>query len=114
MAAEERRQVRAADLLLALEQELDVERQAALLPGECLGGLQDDVDGSLVVGRAPPAHDIAVDGQLERRAVPVGEVAGPLDVVVAVYEDRRRPGGTNPFAPDQGMTLGPPPPAARA
>jgi hypothetical protein len=106
VGAHERRQVRAADLLLALEQELHVEREAALLGQEGLGDLENDVDRTLVVGRAPAAHHVAVCGQLERRTHPLGQVAGGLHVVVPVDQDGRRTVGAEPVAPDHRMAVG--------
>jgi hypothetical protein len=106
VAGHERRQVRAADLLLALEEEPHVERQAALLVQERLGGLEHDVDRALVVGRAPAPHDVAVHAQLERGSLPLGQVAGGLHVVVPVHQDGRRPGGAEPLAPYHGVAAG--------
>src|SRR5690242_11201842 len=102
MAGEEGGQVRAADLLLALEKELHVERQAALLGEERLHGLEHDVDRALVVRDAPATGGAAVHGQLERRGVPLGLIAGRLHVVVPVDEDGRRAGSAEPRAPTMG------------
>ncbi len=98
------RQVRAADLLLAFEQELHVQRKGAFLGHERLGGLEHHVHRALVVGGAAPAHDIAVDGQLERGSTPVGCLTRRLDIVVPVDQDRRRAGSAEPFAADDGVT----------
>ena len=84
-----RLEVGPADLLLALDQELDVHRQRAgrLEPG--LGGLQVGEHLPLVVG-GPPGVEVAVaDGRLERRREPGLQRLGGLDVVVAVDQDRR-------------------------
>ena len=71
MLADEGRQVRAADLFLALEHEPDVEREPALLGQEGLGHLEHDEDRAFVVARAPAPDYLAVDRQLERRRLPL-------------------------------------------
>ena len=97
-------QVRAADLFLAFDQELDVHRQAAagLEPG--FGGLEVGEHLPLVVGRAAGVEVAVADGRLERGGEPGLERLGGLNVVMAVDEDgglagdvaalrRRRAGG---------------------
>ena len=99
-----RRQVRAADLLLTLEEEPHVERQRALLGQELPAGLDREVRRPLVVGGTAAAHPVlagrrvGVAGQLERRGHPLRQVAGGLHVVVAVDQDGRRPGPVEPGA----------------
>ena len=100
------RQVRTADLLLALEEELHVQRQPAFLVEERLGRLQDQVDRALIIAGPAAAHHVAVDGQLERRRVPLGQVPGGLHVVVAVDQDGRCAAGAQPLSPDDGMPTG--------
>ena len=102
MLAEEMPEVRAADLLLALDQEADVERQPALLRKESFGHLQRHEHGPLVVGRAAGVDATVADARLERGSRPLGLVAGRLHVVVAVDEDRRRAGDAEPFADTTG------------
>ena len=104
--AEVGRQVRAPDLLLALEEELHVQRQSALLLEEGLRDLEHEVDGPLVVAAAAAAHDVAVDGELERWGRPLGEVSGGLHVVVAIDQDRRGLGPTEPVGAHHGVALG--------
>jgi hypothetical protein len=104
--ADARRQVRAADLLLALEQELHIQRKRALLGEKGQRGAEDDVHRPLVVGRAAPADDVADAGELERRRVPFGQVTGRLHVVMPVDEYGRRPGGSEPLAGDDGVAAG--------
>ncbi len=104
--AQVRRQVGAADLLLALEEELDVEGQSALLVHEGLGHLEHDVDGALVVARPTAAHDLVLHRQLERWGDPLREVAGGLHVVVAVHQDRRCAGPAQPVRAHHGVSIG--------
>jgi hypothetical protein len=96
--------VRAADLLLTLEKELDIQRQRALLLEEGLSNLEDDEHRALVIADTPATDHVPVDGELERRGPPLGEVTGRLHVVVSVDQDRRRSGGLQPVGPDHGMT----------
>ena len=86
------RQVRAADLLLALEQELHVQRQPAALRQHRLEQRQHQQDRALVVGdaaararrpRRPPSRTAASSTR---------RVAGGLHVVVAVDETVGAPG----------------------
>lgn len=90
-------QVRAADLLLALEQESDVERESVLLRDELPQDLESDVNGSLVVGDAAPAEAAISHRQLERRGDPLLQVARRLDVVVTVDQHRRRSRRAHPL-----------------
>ncbi len=106
MTAHESREVRAADFLLALEEELHVERKTALLGQESLSGFENDVDRPFVICRPAPAHDVTVHGQLERGRDPLGQVTRGLHVVVPVDENGRRPGGAEPLALDDGMAIG--------
>ena len=81
------RQGLGADLLLALDEEHDVDRQVVAEDpqrGE-VGG-----DAGLVVGRAAAVEAVAPLGRLERRGVPVGVVVLGLDVVVGVEQHGRR------------------------
>ena len=76
-----------ADLLLALDEEDDVDRQVVAEDPQRgqVGG-----DAGLVVGRAAAVEPVAALGRLERRAVPVGVVVLGLDVVVGVEQHGRR------------------------
>ena len=68
-------QVRAADLLLALDEELHVQRQSAPLRDRRPQHRDDQVDRPLVIGRAAAAGYVtvlgAVDGEQERRGQPL-------------------------------------------
>ena len=108
-----RGQVRAADLLLAFDEELHVEREPAALRDRGPEHRHDQEDRSLVVGDAATAGDVAVDGQLERRGQPLGVVAGRLHVVVAVDENGGGAGGAEPFAADDRVAVGRLDPAGR-
>ena len=105
-----RSQMRATDLLLALEQERDVQRQRAVLGDELPHDLGGDVDRALVVGGAAAANPIlAVVGvpcQLERRALPFVEAAGGLHVVMAVHQHRRPAWRALPVGHHRGVAAG--------
>ena len=95
-----------ADLLFALDEELEVQGQPArgLEPGARGGDVGDE--GALVVHR-PPAVEAAVAlGRLEGRRDPLLRAAGRLDVVVAVDEQRRRALGVQPVPVDVGVLAG--------
>ena len=76
-----------ADLLLALDEHRDADRQVVAVDAQRaeVGG-----DAGLVVGRAAGVEPVAALGRLERRAVPVGVVVLGLHVVVGVEQHRRR------------------------
>jgi hypothetical protein len=98
--------VRAADLLFALDEELNVQGQAAFLGREGLGGLQHQVDRPLVVGDAAAADHVAVDAQLERGSQPFRRIAGGLHVVVPVHQDGRRAGLPEPLGAHDRVAVG--------
>ena len=86
----------AADLLLALDQELEVDRQPARGPQEGLGHEDRDQHRPLVVGRRR-AHRGGRRGPSARTAGSVHSVqrVGRLHVVVAVDQDGRRAAGAS-------------------
>ena len=104
---QQRLEVRAADLLLPLDQELEVDRQSAV-PSQQPPGRLDLVQGlALVVdGAAGPA--LAVDDhRVERRRGPLLERVDRLHVVVAVDQHgRRRRPGVQPVAVDRRTAAG--------
>ena len=100
MLAQERREARAADLLLALDQEADVQWQRAGRRDERFRDLQGHEHRALVVGRAARVDSPVTDARLEWRRRPLALVAGRLHVVVAVDEDRRCAGRAEPLAED--------------
>ncbi len=79
----------AADLLLAVVRDAEVDRQRARLD-EPLRGLEDEPELALVVGDSPPVRPFAADVELERVGLPELERRGRLHVEVVVDEDRRR------------------------
>ncbi len=84
---QQRREGVGADLLLALDEHHDVDRQVvAVRPDRAEVG----DDPGLVVGGAAAVEPVAPLGRLERRRVPVGRVVLGLDVVVRVEQHRRR------------------------
>ena len=76
-----------ADLLLALDEHHDVDRQVVAVDAQRaeVGG-----DPGLVVGGAAGVETAVALGRLERRGVPVGVVVLRLDVVVGVEQHGRR------------------------
>ena len=84
---EQRRRAVGADLLLALDEHHDADRQVvAVRPDRGqVGG-----DAGLVVGGAAAVEAAVALGRLERRRVPVGVVVLGLHVVVGVEQHRRR------------------------
>ena len=98
--ADEVVEVDAADLLLALDEELDVERQAAALLQVRLDRLDVHEHLALVVGGAARVDLAVAHGRLERRAGPQLDRIDRLHVVVAVEEDRRLAGRVQPVAVD--------------
>ncbi len=76
-----------ADLLLALDEHHDVDRQVVAVDAE---GAEVGGDAGLVVGGAAGVEAAVALGRLERRGVPVGVVVLGLDVVVGVEQHRRR------------------------
>ncbi len=103
MLADEEVEVRAARLLLALEDDLHVDRQTAGLSKVRLDGLEVNEELALVVGGAAREQLLVADGRLERWRRPLVERIDRLDVVVAVDEHRRRPRGAEPLAIDDRM-----------
>ena len=82
-----RREVRAADLLFALDQQLHTDRKA---PGGCQRPRRHEVGDelSLVVACPPAVEGPVPDGGLEGWSRPGFDGVGRLDVVVTVKEDR--------------------------
>ena len=76
-------------LLLALDQHAHVDAELARV-GQLAGHEQQREEVALVVGGAAGVEAAVADVGLERRRGPARLVAGVLDVVVAVDQDRRR------------------------
>ncbi len=87
MLLQQRREAVGADLLLALDEHHDVDRQVVAVDAE---GAEVGGDAGLVVGGAAGVEPAVALGRLERRGVPVGVVVLRLHVVVGVEQDRRR------------------------
>ena len=91
---QQRGEVRRAGLLLALDDQLEVDGRAGA-PGRgevCSHAERVEEDLALVVGGAARVQPVAVDGGLERRVLPEVERRDRLHVVVAVDERGRRAG----------------------
>ena len=100
MIAHELVQVRAADLLLTLENKLDVHRQSARLLHDCLDRLEVHEDLALVVCSATGVNLAFPDRRLKRRRLPEVEWIDRLHVVVPVKENSRRARCAKPVAID--------------
>ena len=94
----------AATLLLALDQEAEVERRAA--GGErVFGRLQRGEVLALVVAGAPGEHRAVTDRRLEGRRDPFLERVGRLHVVVAVDRQQRLAGCAQPVGSHRRMAV---------
>ena len=80
----------AADLLLAVAGDAEVDRQRARLDEPLRRLEQDEPELALVVGDAAPVRPLAADVELERVGLPELERRRRLDVEVVVDEDGRR------------------------
>ena len=78
----------AADLLLAVRDDADVDRKRAL-GREQAGGVQEHPELPLVVGHPARVQPLVADRRLERIRLPELERRRRLDVEMAVAEDRR-------------------------
>src|SRR5438105_5052043 len=85
---EQRREVGAAVLLLALDEEAHADRQLAVHRAVGLRGLDAKQQMSLVVVDAARVHRAVADVRLERRGLPQLERHGGLDVVVLDADER--------------------------
>ena len=90
VALDEVVEVGAADFLFALDQELHVHRQVAVLLQVRFDRLEVHEHLALVVGRAARVDLAVADRRLERRRGPQVHRVHRLHVVVAVEQDRRR------------------------
>jgi hypothetical protein len=88
----------AAALLLALDDEVDVQRRPAVGVEHRFVRLEEREDLPLVVHRAAGVQVRAADRRLERRGDPLVERVGGLDVVVPV--DQHVGPGTRALRPD--------------
>ena len=91
-------EVRAAHFLFALDEELDVDRQAPVLLDVRLDGLDVHEHLALVVGGAARVDLAVAHRRLERRGGPQVQRVHRLHVVVAVEEDGRLAGRVEPVA----------------
>ena len=88
-----------ADLLLALDEHDEVDRQ---LVAEDPDGAEVGGDAGLVVGGTAAVEPVTPLGGLPRRGVPVGVVVLRLDVVVGVEQHGRRARGPGLLGDDGG------------
>ena len=79
----------AADLLLAFDHELHVDRELAVLAQEPLDRLDQNDDLSLIVGGAARVNVVAANFRFERSGFPFIQWVRRLHVIVAVAEHRR-------------------------
>ena len=93
-------EVLAADFLLALDEDLDVDRQRPGLLQPGLDGLEVHEDLALVVGRAARVDLAVAHRRLKRRRLPQVHRVDRLHVVVPVEQHRRRAGGAEPVGVD--------------
>ena len=98
------------DLLLPLDEELDVDRQAAVGRQQCRDRLDLGEELALVVGGAARVEAAVAHGRLERRRCPLLQRLGRLHVVVAVHGTV---GASAPAPSHSPYTAGWPPSAAR-
>ena len=99
-------QVGPADLFLAFDHELDVDRQLAGGLEPRLGGFQMREHLALIVGGAAGVEVAVALGRLERGREPRLERFGGLDVVMPVDEQRRLARCGQPFGVDDRVALG--------
>jgi len=85
-------QVRAADLLLSLDQHAEVHGKAAPDRLQGLQGTKPGPDLPLVVAGSAPVQALPFDVGFEGRVVPEGFVLGRLDIVMPVDEHLGSPG----------------------
>ncbi len=98
LVPDESAQVLAADLLLALDHHLDVDRQPPVRLHVRFDGLQMHEHLALVVGSSAREEIAVAHRRLERRRGPLLDRIHRLHVVVAVDEDRRRTRSAEPLA----------------
>ena len=96
-ARDRRCEIRTAALLLALDQHLDVDRQPPALPDDRFRGQDRDEQGTLVVRHAAGEQAPVALAGFEGRRGPKLERIRRLHVVVAVDQDRWRPGCVAPL-----------------
>ena len=104
--AHERVEMPAADLLLAFEQELDVDRQAPGRGEERLGDDDRNEHRTLVVGDTTAVEPPVAQRRGPRRAGPFLERIGWLHVVVAVDQHGAMARCAQPLAVDDRMAAG--------
>ena len=102
---QEAREAGGADLLLALDQDLDVAGELAggVEPGAHRGDVRDRT--RLVVGAAAAEEPAVALDRFERIGRPPLDVAGGLDVVVRVQQHRGGAGSMRPFPDDVRVTV---------
>ncbi len=107
MGGDERAKMRPANLLLALDQELDADRQASLRLQPGLDGLDVGEKLTLVITRAAGIQEAVADRRFEGFGRPALILIRRLNIVVPVDQDSR-PGGIGmfPFGVDDRIPAG--------
>ena len=88
-AVEHSRKAVGARLLLAVDQDREVDGQAVAAFGEAAQGRAEHEDRALVVGRSAADQPPVPEDRVEWRHAPLGRLSFRLDVVVQVVQDRR-------------------------
>ncbi len=97
----------AADLFLAFDQKLHIDRQLAFVHrAQGLDGLDVHVHLTLIVGRAAGINVAVAQGGFKRRGDPFFQRIGRLDVVMPVAQHRRFAGSVQPVRINQRMPRG--------
>ncbi len=104
VGVEEWREIRAADFLLALDEQDQVHRQVALFLQRVLDAEDVGEDLPFVIAGAPRGDDAVFDAGVERRPMPEIKRIDRLHVVMAVDQDRGPAFLFRPVRDDNGMS----------
>ena len=100
LVVQKRLKMLAADLLLALENQFDIDREPTAVLHAGFDRLEVHEDLTLVVRGATRINLAFPNGRLERRRFPFVQRVDRLHVVVPIKEDGRRPLGMEPVPVD--------------
>ena len=103
MFFEERLEILGADLLLAFEQELDIDRQLPAAPHQRFDRMEGGKHLSFHIGGAAPEQQLAAHLRLERSGLPELERIGGLDIIMSIDQHGRRARLLQVFAIDNRM-----------
>ena len=103
---DERLEIRGTDFFFAFDEELHVDRARTAGFQVRLERVDVDDELALVVAGAPRVEPSVSHRRLERRARPQLDRVLGLHVVMAINEDRRLSGRSQPLSVDDGMALG--------